>query len=172
MPRTDVKVKVNASADDSPRRMICAGCGARVWMSPGEERPCGECGAPFRAMGLLEGFVDRWFAPAPQQAALFYARHRKLIELMWTADGRGLETYEALALEKVSYGQFVRRATELVERGLVEGWVVAKLPPAPSPVDEEYQIHFVDPDRWADELTALFLGQTGATAPPVASEAG
>lgn len=155
---------------DFPRRMICGGCGARVWHAPDDDRPCAECGASFRTMGLLEGFVDRWFAPAPQQAALFYARHRKLIELMWTADGRGQETYEALGLHKVSYGQFVRRATDLIERGLAEGWIEARLPHAPSANDQDYAIHFSDPDRWADELTTLFLGQPQAASPPMASE--
>ena len=89
---------------------------------------------------------------------------------MWTADGRGREMYEALALEKVSYSQFVRRATGLIERGLAEGWIVARFPPAPTPVDEEYQLTFLDPDRWADELTAHFLGGPAAATPTLPSE--
>ena len=69
-------------------------------------------------MALLEGIVDRWFAPPTQRVSEFYPRHLKLIELMWTAEGRGRATYEALALERVSYTQFVTRATEVVVRGL------------------------------------------------------
>jgi hypothetical protein len=107
-------------------------------------------------MGPLAGIVDHWFAPPPQRASIFYPRHRKLLELMWTADGRGRETYEALQPEKVSYDQFVRRATDIVERGLAEGWITATIPAAPTEDDHEYAIHFLDPDRWADELTALF----------------
>jgi hypothetical protein len=80
----------------------------------------------------------------------------KLIELMWTADGRGREMYEALGLDRVSYSQFVSRATQLVVRGLEEGWIRAEIPAAPNPDPHAYQVHFLDADRWADELTAAF----------------
>jgi len=107
-------------------------------------------------MALLEGFIDRWFAPAPQHISEFYPRHLKLIELMWTAEGRGRETYAALGLEKVSYSRFVTRATQIVVRGLAEGWIEADIPAAPTPDDTGYSVRFVDPERWADELTAAF----------------
>jgi hypothetical protein len=64
--------------------------------------------------------------------------------------------YEALGLDRVSYSQFLRRATPLVVRGLEEGWIRAEIPAAPSPDPEAYQIVFLDADRWADELTAAF----------------
>jgi hypothetical protein len=107
-------------------------------------------------MALLEGIVDRWFAPPVQHVSEFYPRHLKLIELMWTAEGRGHEMYEALGLEKVSYSQFLRIATALVVRGLDEGWIVADIPAAPTPNDRAYGIRFIDPDRWAAELTEAF----------------
>ena len=107
-------------------------------------------------MAFLEGLVDRWFAPPAQHVSEFYPRHLKLIELMWTAEGRGREMYAALALDKVSYSQFVSRATQVVVRGLAEGWIEADIPAAPTDEDEGYRIRFVDPERWADELTAAF----------------
>jgi hypothetical protein len=106
-------------------------------------------------MAPLEGFIDRWFAPAPQHVSEFYPRHLKLIELMWTADGRGQETYAALGL-KLSYSRFVTRATQIVVRGLAEGWIEIDIPSAPSPDDTGYNVRFVDPERWADELTEEF----------------
>jgi hypothetical protein len=109
-------------------------------------------------MALLEGLVDRWFAPPAQHVSEFYPRHLKLIELMWTAEGRGREMYAALELEKVSYSQFVARATQLVVRGLAEGWIEVDLPAAPTPDDSAYGVRFIDPERWADELTAAFAG--------------
>ena len=139
------------------RRAICDRCGARDWLEPGEERVCGECGGTYRPMALLEGLVDRWFAPPTQHVAEFYPRHLKLIELMWTANGRGRDTYEALGLEKVSYTQFVTRATQVVLRGLAEGWIEAHIPAAPVEDDAAYQIRFLDPERWADELTAALV---------------
>jgi hypothetical protein len=84
------------------RRAICDGCGARSWLEPDESRTCAECGGPYRPMALLEGLVDRWFAPPSQHISEFYPRHLKLIELIWTAEGRGREMYLALGLEKVS----------------------------------------------------------------------
>ena len=138
------------------RRAICDHCGARGWLEPGETRTCAECGGPYREMALLEGLVDRWFAPPAQHISELYPRHLKLIELMWTAQGRGREMYEALALSRVSYSDFVRRTTPLVVRGLAEGWIEADLPAAPTPDDEAYHVRFVDPERWADELTSLF----------------
>jgi hypothetical protein len=116
-------------------------------------------------MGFLEGLVDRWFAPPEHRVSEFYPRHLKLIELMWTAEGRGRETYEALGLTQVSYPQFVTRATEVVVRGLREGWIAADIPAAPTDDDRAYRLRFVDPGRWADELSAAFedASKLGAT---------
>jgi hypothetical protein len=107
-------------------------------------------------MAPLEGLIDRWFAPPVQHVSELYPRHLKLIELMWTANGFGRATHEALALQNVSYSAFVKRATEIVLQGLAEGWIEADIPPAPVDDDQAYRIRFVDPDRWAVELTAAF----------------
>lgn len=146
----------NPNPSPSARRAICDRCGARGWLEPGESRQCGECGGPYRRMALLEGLVDHWFAPPAQHVSEFYPRHLKLIELMWTAEGRGRATYEALGLEKVSYTQFVVRATQVLVRGLAEGWVEVDIPSAPTTDDTGYRVRFIDADRWADELTAVF----------------
>jgi hypothetical protein len=161
------------STDPSPaaRRGICDQCGARGWLEPGEVRVCGECGGPYRPMALLEGIVDRLFAPPAQHVSELYPRHLKLIELMWTGEGRGRETYEALNLQKVSYWQFVSRATQLVVRGLAEGWIDIRLPKAPTDDDEQYGLQFIDPDRWADELTLLFADNLEPATPEDADPA-
>lgn len=138
------------------QRVICDQCGARSWASPAAQRVCAECGGVFRTMGPLEGLFDRWLGPPEQSLSEFYPRHLKLIELMWTANGRGRDTYEALKLKKVSYPQFVTRATRIVVRGLAEGWLAAEIPAAPTVDDGAYQIRFLDPDRWADALLAAF----------------
>ena len=107
-------------------------------------------------MALLEGLVDRWLAPQPQHVSEIYPRHVKMIEMIWTADGRGREMFEALALDRVSYSRFVSRATQVILRGLAEGWVEIDIPAAPTNDDSQYRVRFVDPERWADELTAAF----------------
>jgi hypothetical protein len=146
------------AAEAAVRRAICDRCGARGWLQPGEQRTCGECGGTYRPMAPLEGLIDRWFAPPAQHVSELYPRHLKLIELMWTANGFGRATYEALSLERVSYSEFVPRATQIVMRGLAEGWIEADIPAAPTDDDQAYRVRFVDPDRWADELTATFGG--------------
>src|SRR4030088_1510509 len=102
-----------AEPSPSARRAICDRCGARDWLEPGEPPAGAECGGAYRLMALLEGLVDRLFAPPAQHVSEFYPRHLKLIELMWTAEGRGRATFEAMGLEKVSYTQFVIRATQV-----------------------------------------------------------
>ena len=144
------------ASDEPPRRVICANCGARSWLRPGEQRRCSACGGEYRSMAPLESLVDRWFAPADSGVSELYPRHLKLIELMWTSEGRGREMYEALGLDRVSYARFVPRATQVVVRGLREGWIVADLPAAPTEDDSVYSIRFLDPERWADELAAAF----------------
>src|SRR6202171_6485381 len=143
-------------AVDGIRRAICDRCGARGSLEPGQDPTCTECGGVYRPMALLEGLVDRWLAPLPQHIAEFYPRHLKLIELIWTAEGRGRETYEALELDRVSYSRFVTQATQIVVRGLAEGWIEVDIPSAPTADDAAYQVRFVDPERWADELTMAF----------------
>lgn len=143
---------------EPPRRVICANCGARAWLGPGEERRCSACGGAYRSMAPLESLVDRWFAPADSGVSELYPRHLKLIEMMWTREGRGREMYEALGLERVSYSRFVPRATEVVVRGLREGWIVADMPAAPTEDDGAYGIRFLDAERWADQLAAAFEG--------------
>lgn len=144
------------AAQRNVRRAICDQCGARGELAPGEVRVCAECGGRYRPMALLEGLVDRWLAPSPQHVSEFYPRHLKLIELMWTANGFGRETWAALSLQKVSYTQFVTRATHVVVRGLAEGWIEVDIPAAPTDDDDAYRVRFVDPERWADALTAAF----------------
>ena len=61
-----------------------------------------------------------------------------------------------MSLTRVSYTQFVTRATQVVVQGLAEGWIVADIPPAPTDDDAAYGLHFVDPERWAEALLKAF----------------
>jgi hypothetical protein len=46
--------------------------------------------------------------------------------------------------------------TELVCRGLYQGWAELLIPRSPVPDDAAYRLVFNDPDRFADEMAALF----------------
>jgi hypothetical protein len=138
-----------------PERLICHTCGQRVWLSPGEDRTCAECGGYLRHFGPLEGLVDRFFAPADQVDSQLYRRHLQMIQALWTQDNRGREYFEIIR-PRVSYGRFEKIVTELICRGLDEGWAELILPRAPIPDDSAYHLVFKDPDRFVDEMTRLF----------------
>lgn len=137
------------------RRLICASCGQRFWLPAGGERVCAECGGYLRHFGPLEGLVDRFFAPPDQIDSQLHRRHLQMVELLWTQDNRGREYYDIIR-PKMAYGRFVKVVTELVCRGLEEGWAELVLPPAPVPDDRAYKLVFSDPDRFAAEMTKLF----------------
>lgn len=107
-------------------------------------------------MGPFEAFVDKWFAPPDMHASDMHRRHMQLVELLWTADGRGREWFEIISPKRVSYASFVKRVNPLICRGLDEGWIVATIPRAPVPSDSAYGLEVKDPDRFIDELGRLF----------------
>lgn len=137
-------------------RVICSECGYRLWLDDGKAARCTECGGELRQMGPLEGFVDRWFAPPDMGSSDMYRRHLQLVELLWTANGRGREYYEIVNPKRVSYSAFVRRVNALVCRGLEEGWIEPSIPPAPVPSDDAYGLTIKDPDRFVEEMGRLF----------------
>jgi hypothetical protein len=82
-----------------------------------------------------------------------------MVEALWTKDNRGREYFDILK-PKMSYGRFEKLVTELVCRGLREGWAELHIPPAPVPTDDAYELT-IDPDRFVAEMTALFERSTG-----------
>ena len=114
-------------------------------------------------MTRFEGFLDRWFAPSETQESEFYWRHRRLMETLWSADGRGQEYYNILR-PPVSYSRFTQRVTDIVCQGILEGWVEVRLPSVPTTDDAAYGLVFKDPDRFATAVTEAF--PTGGTKPP------
>ena len=143
-----------------PERLICHACGQRVWVQPDDPRRCRECGGPLRHFGPLEGLVDRFVGPPEQIDSQLYRRHVQMVEALWTRDNRGREYYDILKPKKLSYGRFEKLVTELVCRGLREGWAELHIPPAPVPTDDAYELT-IDPDRFVAEMTALFERSTG-----------
>lgn len=155
------------SVDHAPLRLICDACGQRTWSEPGQEYRCVECGGQLRRFGPLEGLWERLFAPPDMVDSRLYHRHLQLVELAWTADGRGREFFEILKPKGVSYSRFTRDVTQLVCRGLREGWVSLRLPPAPVPDDAAYGLEIHDMDRFVDGMAGLYTpGERRASAEP------
>ncbi len=149
-------------------RRVCTGCGKRSW---GETTTgtCPVCGAALRGMTRFEGFVDRWFGPSDAFESEFYHRHRQLMELLWSADGRGQEYYNILR-PGVSYSRFTKTVTDIICQGILEGWVEVRLPPVPTTDDSAYGVVFKDPDRFAAAVTAAFPPAGQKPAPPEARD--
>jgi hypothetical protein len=120
---------------------------------------CGVCGAPLRPLRRFERFVDRWFGPSDTLESEFYHRHRQLVELLWSADGRGQEYYNIMQ-PGVPYSRFTRRMTEIVCQGILEGWIEVRLPAVPTTDDAAYGLVFKDPDRFAAVVTEAFPART------------
>jgi hypothetical protein len=140
---------------EQPRvRRVCSGCGKRTTGAT-VEGSCAICGAPFRPLTRWEGLVDRWFGSSETLESEFYHYHRRLMELLWTSDGRGQEYYNILR-PGVPYSRFIQRVTDIVIQGVQDGWIELRLPLVPTPDDSAYGVVFKDPDRFAAAVTEAF----------------
>lgn len=93
-------------------------------------------------------------APVGQVAAAYH-RHLQLVQELWTDGGRDQELFAALR-PRMSLSKFTSQVTDVVCKGLEEGWIVLHLPAAPTNDDAAYELEFKDPDRFADELGFVF----------------
>jgi hypothetical protein len=104
----------------------------------------------------LPSWLLRIFVRAYEPESAIQRKHRQIIELLWTRHGMGERYYLTMRPPGVSFGAFTKKVTDLVCRGAREGWIVVRFPPAPSSDEDEYQLEFVDPERFVIELEALF----------------
>src|SRR5215212_4947309 len=132
-------------------RLICGSCGSWTTVYGGVPETCVECGGPLRKPGPLDRIVDNLLAAPTGQLSAAYHRHVQLIQELWTAEGRDQELYAALR-PRMSLSKFTGQVTELVIRGLEEGWIEARIPSAPIDDDAAYELKFLDSDRFIDEL--------------------
>jgi hypothetical protein len=135
-------------------RLVCGACGARELIVAGEKAACSQCGGTLRKPGPLERIVDGLLAPTGRVAPAYH-RHLQLVQELWTADARDQELYATLR-PKMSLSKFSSLVTELVVRGIEEGWIELHLPVAPVNDETAYWIEFHDPDRFADEIALMF----------------
>lgn len=79
------------------------------------------------------------------------SKHRQLVRMIWTRNGRGEQYFRVLEPD-MTYSKFESRITELVCRGLEEGWIDMTLPRAPSVDEGDYGISFLDEERFVQEM--------------------
>ncbi len=104
-------------------------------------------------MGKM-GALLRGLMATEMVASDLRSKHRQLIRMIWTRDGRGEKYYRVLEPD-ITYSKFEARVTDIVCKGLEEGWITLQLPVAPSTEERDYQITIGDEDRFIDQLHAF-----------------
>src|SRR3954447_2424984 len=121
-------------------------------------RDCPACGAPTRPISWLTAELPKVGQGTGNRAEI-QQKHLELIQAIWGADGMGQRYFEICQPGSMYYSRFVRRVTELICRGIEEGWIALSLPANPLAPDGRYAIEYRDPERFVTELQALFPEQ-------------
>lgn len=111
------------------------------------------CGGSTREMGKMRALL-RGIMATEMVASNLHTKHRQLVRMIWTRHGTGEQYFRVLEPD-MTYGKFENRVTDLVCRGLDEGWLKLHLPVSPSVDDDDYRLEFVDEERFVHELNEL-----------------
>lgn len=122
---------------------------------------CPRCGGPTSRISWLTAAL-RKVGQGTANRSEVQQKHLQLIEAIWTADGMGQRYFEICQPGSMYYSRFVRRVTELICRGIEEGWIELVTPAHPLVPNARYAIEHRDPDRFVRELTALFPAEKEA----------
>ena len=118
-------------------------------------RDCPECGGATRRISWLTAAL-RKVGQGTGNRSEVQQKHLELIQAIWTADGMGQRYFEICQPGSMYYSRFVRRVTELICRGIEEGWIVLNLPAHPLLPWARYGLDYRDPERFVRELQSLF----------------
>lgn len=134
----------------------CEPC-SRTILSPdlGPGDRCPHCGGPTRRISWLTAAL-RKVGQGTGTRSDIQQQHLQLIQAIWTADGMGQRYFAICQPGGMYYSRFVRQVTELICRGLEEGWVELQLPVQPLVPGGEYRLVYRDPERFVHELQLLF----------------
>ena len=116
---------------------------------------CPRCGAETERISWLTAAL-RKVGQGTGNRSDIQQRHLQLIQAIWTADGMGQRYFEICQPGSMYYSRFVRRVTELICRGIEEGWIGLTLPANPLAPGARYALEHRDPERFVRELQALF----------------
>lgn len=122
---------------------------------------CPACGGPTGRISWLTAAL-RKVGQGTVNRSEVQQKHLQLIEAIWTADGMGQRYFEICQPGSMYYSRFVRRVTELVCRGIEEGWITLTLPTNPLAPGAQYALEYQDPDRFVRELLALYPAEQAA----------
>jgi DNA-directed RNA polymerase subunit RPC12/RpoP len=116
---------------------------------------CPNCGGPTSRISWLTSAL-RKVGQGTGNRPEVQQKHLQLIEAIWTADGMGQRYFEICQPGNMYYSRFVRRVTELICRGIEEGWIGLQMPDNPLAKNARYGIDYRDQDRFVRELIALY----------------
>ena len=133
----------------------CKNCKRSFDLEDAPEGRCPICQGKMREMGRLSAAV-RGILAQEFTASDIQTKHRQLIKLIWTQNRMGERYFQAIQ-PSVSYSQFERQVTELICRGVEEGWLRIVIPPAPMS-DDNYRLEFLNEEQFVEELDKLYPG--------------
>ena len=90
--------------------------------------------------------------PSPAGREVARKKHLQLIESLWSSGGMAQHYYYVLQPRRLSYSKFVKRVTAVVCQGIEEGWIELVLPKNPMRTDGEYDLRYLDPERFVEEI--------------------
>jgi hypothetical protein len=128
----------------------CDACRRSFAHADAPEASCPICGSAMRPMGKMKALL-RGIMATEMVASDLRSKHRQLVRMIWTRNGRGEQYFRVLEPD-LTYSKFETRVTDLVCRGLEEGWIEIKLPHAPSIEESDYGIVFHDEERFVEEM--------------------
>jgi len=106
-----------------------------------------------RTMGKMSAIL-RGIMATEMVASELRSKHRQLVRMIWTRNGRGEQYFRVLEPD-LTYSKFETRVTDLVCTGLEEGWIEITLPKAPSIDESDYSIAFHDEGRFVQALQLM-----------------
>ncbi len=139
--------------DSSKTYLWCDSCRRSFTHADAPNQACPVCGEPVRPMGKMSAIL-RGLMATEMVASDLRSKHRQLIRMIWTRNNRGEQYFRVLEPD-MTYGKFEARVTDIVCKGLEEGWIEVRLPLAPSIDEGDYGISFVDEERFVSELEQL-----------------
>jgi hypothetical protein len=141
------------TSDPAKTYLWCDACRRSFTHDDARDGVCPLCAGPVRPMGKMSALL-RGLMATEMVATDLRSKHRQLIRMIWTRNGRGEQYFRVLEPD-MTYSKFEKQVTEIVCQGLEEGWITVSLPVAPSIDESAYQITIVDENRFVDEMQAV-----------------
>lgn len=145
-------------SDTSKTYLWCDACRRSFRHDSAPDALCPVCQGPMNPTGKMNAIL-RGLMANELVASDIRTKHRQLVRLIWTYNGKGEQYYRVLTPD-MPYNRFEARVTDLLCRGAVEGWVRFVIPAAPTGDESAYRLEFIDEERFVTELDLLVAEAT------------